>query len=126
MEQPSWFAHHDFHTLVIKQYRSIANPRVLKSFVTHDNTLIQRVIARIEEIPTLADIKAVFDEKSDKMDIIFSNATETYVIEVLNHRFKIPTIASYAGNNEFEDALYEDLDTLIHPKRKKKFAKLQM
>lgn len=126
MEQSSWFAHHDFHTLVIKQYRSIANPRVLKSFVTHDNTLIQRVIARIEEIPTIGDIKAVFDEKSDKTDVIFSNATETCVIEILNHRFKIPALASYAGNNEFEGVLYEDIDTLIHPSRRKKFAKLQM
>ena len=126
MTSQLWFPHHSFTSLGIKKYKSMGSSRILKQLFIHDEALIQRIIARIEEIPTLGDLKIVLDEKSEKMELIFMAANEKHCILILNQRFQMPATGLFSSSNDFEEKLYTNLDTLIHPNRKKKFAKLQM
>lgn len=122
----TWFPRTDYTSLEIKKYKSIANDRVMKSALITDPAIIERVMARIEAIPANGEVKVVFDNKADKMDLRFSNGADILLIEIYDKRFKTPSSCFHTSNNDIEVSLYEDIDTLLHPNRKKKFAKLAM
>jgi hypothetical protein len=121
-----WFPNNDYASLEIKQFKSIENSRIMASAIINDAAMIKRVMDRIEEIPADGEMKVVFDTKKEKMTLHFSNEMDILTVEVYDHRFKTPSGGFHTNNNPLEIALYEDLDTLIHPNRKKKFAKLTL
>ncbi|MDD5084264.1 MAG: hypothetical protein PHT88_05060 [Candidatus Moranbacteria bacterium] len=126
MKTPAWFPKDTYTSIEIKQYKSIANPRIMQSALITEPDMIERVMARIKEIPTDGEMKVVFDSKAEKMDMRFDTGTISHLIEVFDRRFKTPAGGFHTGRNAVESTLYADLDTLIHPARKKKFAKLRM
>ena len=91
-----------------------------------DSAMIQRIMTRLQEIPENGAMKVVFDAKKSKMVLDFCYNQEHHKIEVYDRRFQTPSGGYHTANNDIELALYNDIDTLIHPKRKKKFAKLSM
>jgi len=126
MPNSTWFPRTDYASVEIKQHKSIENSRIMQSATITDPAMIARVMARIEEIPANGEMKVVFDVKKEKMELRFRHGAHTHTIEVYDHRFKTPSGGFHTAHNDIETALYEDIDTLIHPKRKKKFAKLKM
>jgi hypothetical protein len=94
MDRP-WFTDKNFSSLVIRKNKSLADHAVVRSVTITDLTYIGKLAGRIEQIPPDGDMMISFSGGAEHIELAFSTGFNT--------------------KNDYEKALYAELDALLFP-----------
>lgn len=111
-----WFKAAEFKSVEMKQYKSMSNRKVIAA-VGIDQVIGATSWARqIAELPS-GKATGKLGPNSECIELIFTSATGTETIQVLDKRFKTPEGGFYAEKNADEAALYKTIVDLLNPQR---------
>jgi hypothetical protein len=113
MENP-WFIGKKCSTLEIKKYKSISDHQMTQSVKIGDLKFIQRLMNRIEEIPSDGDKIKSFSSDTELIELLFCAEDGVQTIQIIQHGFKTPS-TGFNSKNEVEVNLYNDIDGLLLP-----------
>jgi len=120
----NWFDFKDFTSLEIKKHQSIADHRVVKSIKVNDLGFINALASRIEKIPSNGDMMISFAGGAKYMEVLFISGEKIQQVEIIQKGFKTPS-TGFNSKNEFESAIYADIDALLFPAIGKKIPKIE-
>ena len=111
MDRP-WFTRKDFTSLEIRKHKSLADHTIVKAVQITDVGYINKLVGRIEQIPTNGDMMISFSGEAEHMTLLFSSGGQVEVVEVIQKRFKTPS-TGFNSRNEFEGGLYGEIDGVL-------------
>lgn len=108
----SWFVDKNFTSLVIRQYVSISDDRVIKSVTITDAGYVGQFAARIERIPPNGNMMKSFSEDAERVRLFFFSGDIVQEIDVIRKRFKTPS-TGFNAINDYEKELYAEIEGLL-------------
>ena len=120
----NWFDFKDFTSLDIKKHKSIADHRVVKSIKVNDLGFINALASRIEKIPSNGDMMISFAGGAEYIELLFISGEKIQQVEIIQKGFKTPS-TGFNSKNEYESAIYTDIDALLFPAIGKKIPKIE-
>ena len=113
MDRP-WFTHKDFTSLEIRKYGSLADHTVIKAAKITDVAYVNKLVSRIEQIPTNGDMMISFSGGAEHITLLFYSGDQVQVVEIIQKGFKTPS-TGFNIKNEFERDLYAEIDAVLFP-----------
>ncbi len=125
-EERPWFNQKNCTSLQIKKYKSISDHKVVAEVSIFDLKAINKIIERIEKIPSNGDMMVSFGPKAAHTDLIFNCAnSKTEIIQIYQKGFKTPSTGFNSDGNEIEKKLQTDLMALLTPALNIKLLKVE-
>lgn len=115
----SWFKNPPFQKLVIKHFKSIEEPIVVRSIEISETKTIEDLTKRIQLIPANGDKFKSFGGSTSWISLVFSNSKGTEMIEIYRDRFKTPSTGFNTELSPVEADLYRDINLLLDSKKTK-------
>ncbi|MBX7232546.1 MAG: hypothetical protein K1X29_10720 [Bdellovibrionales bacterium] len=125
MTTQSWFKIKNCSELEVIQYKSISDRNIKSQLTIKDGSAIVSLMESIEKIPVEGEMMISFGPKAENIDLVFKCGKETERIEIYEKKFKTPSTGFNTSANHLELAVYNTIETLLHPKINKNILKVK-
>jgi hypothetical protein len=123
MDRP-WFTDKNFSSLQIRKNKSLADHAVVNALTITDTSYISKLAGRIEQIPPNGDMMISFSDAAEHIELAFEAGGKVHEIDVIQKGFKTPS-TGFNTKNDYEKALYAELDALLFPAKNKLIPKVE-
>lgn len=125
VKMEKWFTNKNCQKLELVKYKSVSEPKIVKSVTIQDLNLIETFMDRIEKVPANGDLMISFGPKAEYSQLNFFCDGEKQTVEIYNKVFKTPSTGFNSSQDENEKTLYREFDALLEPDFKKIIPKVK-
>ncbi|MFZ3229697.1 MAG: hypothetical protein WA160_05805 [Pseudobdellovibrio sp.] len=121
----AWFAETACTSLEILKYKSISEKKITDAIQISENEAIQKIIKRIQKIPSGGEMMAKMGPHAEKIVLQFKCKNEMQEIEIIEKKFKTPSTGFNAERTDIEKDLYADIHALLVPELNENVLKIE-
>jgi hypothetical protein len=123
-EMRTWFTNETCESFEILKHKSISKHKIVKQIHIKDKVLTKSIMDGIKALPADGDMMVSFGPDAPHTDLVFYCGEKKEVIEIYSRGFKTPS-TGFLTDNESENKLIQQLESLLEPKYSNSIYKAQ-
>ena len=123
--QRLWFENETYSGVTINRFTSISKHTVEQSLVIDDAAFVERLVERIDAIPTKGDMMISFGPDAEHIQLSFEGTGSLQTIDFNSRKIKTPSTGFNSNKSEEELSVYRDIDALLFPEVNKQILKIK-